>query len=219
MSPKPKKSKQPRPTKTTQKKGGAAKQAEGRKIVYPTPTTKLCIGDLAITVGQAKELLGWEEETDKNKFGAEYVRTLTKLYPKKVRCTNNVTNRPLYKSVLDSLKQEILRRKWHYNGEPVIIGRTGLVLNGQHTLLALILAALEVVERPDKWAEYWTTEPTLEKVIAFGVCEDDSVVNTMDTCKPRSLADVIYRSAYFADVAEKDRRIASRMASFAIKLA
>jgi hypothetical protein len=121
MSPKPKKSKQSKPA-ATQKKGGAAKQAEGRKTVYPTPTTKLCIDASALTASQAKGYLGWQEETDKNKFGADYVRELANLYPRKVRCINNVTNRPLTRSVLLTLKQEILRGKWQFNGESIIIG-------------------------------------------------------------------------------------------------
>lgn len=216
--PKPKSAKPRKSSKAPQKKGGAAGQAKGREVQYPDPKVKLCIDNKPVTVTLAKKLLGWEEETEKNKFGSDYVRELFKLYPKKVRCNNNVTNRPLYKAILLTLRQEILRRKWNFNGESVIIGKTGLILNGQHTLIALILAALEVAERPDKWAEYWTNEPTLDKLVVFGIDESDNVVNTMDTCKPRTLADVIYRSNYFAGVASKDRRIASKMADFAIRL-
>lgn len=204
--------KQSKSTKTAQKKGGAAAQAVGRKVLYPplkpNPTT----------VARAKELLGWEEETEENKFGATYVRELKGLYPTKVRCNNNVTNRPIYRNILLTLRQEILRGKWHFNGEPIIIGKTGLILNGQHTLLALILAGQEVVEHPEKWSKYWKSSPTIEKMVVFGVDETDNVVNTMDTCKPRSLADVIYRSSYFSGVAPNDRRIAARMTGFAVKL-
>ena len=217
--PKPR-SKQTESTKTVQKKGGAAAQAQGRKVMYPKPTTELRLvqNATALTVVGAKKILGWEEETEENKFGADYIRELVGLYSKKVRCTNNITNRPLTKSILLTLKQEILRKHWQYNGETIIIGCTGLVLNGQHTLIALVLAAAEIANRPDKWSNYWKVEPTVDKLIAYGVSEDDEIVNTMDTCKPRSLAEVMYRSAYFADVVHKDRKTAASMAAYAIKV-
>lgn len=183
-----------------------------RKVVYPKVTTEVMQGETAITLEDAKELLGWEE-TEGNEYNKElYVAT-----KQKVVFRNNVTNRPIYANVAYTLRQDILRGRWQLNGEPIIIGRTGLVLNGQHTLLALILANIEWEKNKEEWQDYWATPPTIEKVITSGVAEDDSVVNTMDTCKPRSLADVIYRSPFFSKLTGGERRTVSRLCEYAIR--
>jgi hypothetical protein len=115
-----------------------------------------------------------------------------------------------------ALRQEILNGRWQLNGEPIIIGSTGLVLNGQHTLIALITACQAYNSDPNAYPA-WDHEPTIDKVITVGISEEDSVVNTMDTGKPRSLADVIYRSSYFADVSKmSDHQKLSRVLDHAV---
>lgn len=197
------------------KKGKKQTAAPKRKVTYEKVTAKLCIADKSLTADQAKEMLGWEEETEKVKFGEEYL--LKDMRGKKVRCHYNVTNRPIYKTVLETLKQEILRQRWQFNGESIIIGRTALDLNGQHRLIALVLAVQEWEDNKEKW-ENWKSEPAIEVLVVFGVDESDKVVNTMDTCKPRSLADVIYRSAYFAHMPKRERIKVSRMADYAVRI-
>ncbi len=187
-----------------------------RPLLYEKVTSRICAGDKAITVQQAKELLGWQEETDKVKFGNSYL--VQDIKGNKVSCVHNVTNRPIYGNVLKSLIQEHLRRRWRLNGEPIIVGRTGLILNGQHTLISLILAAQEWEEDREKWAAYWTDEPTMEKLIVLGIDECDETVNTMDTCKPRSLFDVICRSSYFAGMGSSERRNCARSLDYAVRL-
>lgn len=168
-----------------------------------------------ITADQAKDWLGWQEESENIKFGGDYL--LTDRHEKKVRCHNNVTNRPLYRAIVDTLEHEIIHRHWNFNGEPIIIGKTGLILNGQHTLIALVLANQLWASAEGQFRHYWETAPTLDKLVVTGVDEDDRTVNTMDTCKPRSLADVIYRSEFFATMAEKDRKQVAKMTTYAIK--
>lgn len=185
-----------------------------RKVVYPEVTSEICLGETAITEEKAQALLGWLEE-DQVKFGSDYL--LKDLAGTKVRCENNVKNRPLYMGNVLAFKQEILRGRWRFNGEPIIVGRTGLLLNGQHTLISLVLAVQEWRKDPEKWPG-WKHEPTIDKLIVYGVDEDDEVVNTMDTCKPRSLADVIYRSEYFSALTGRDRRNAARSTDYAIRL-
>ncbi len=198
--------------KANKKKSTAAK----REVVYPKFRVKECVGDKALTVKDCKRLLDWEpEKKDKVKFSSNFL--FKDNYDTKIRCHNNVTNRPLYPAIVATLKQEHLRRRWRVNGEPIIIGKSGLVLNGQHTLISLILAAQEVEQQPDKWKEYWKDEPTMEKLVVFGVDESDETVNTMDTCKPRSLADVIYRSEFFAGMATNDRKAVARMTDYAVR--
>lgn len=206
-------SRKKRPAKRTTKKG--ATQGK-REILHSKPRCTVCVGEKSITVKQAKGLLGWEEETEDVKFGPDFL--LKDRRNNKIRCHFNIINRPLYKVVYQKLAQEHLRKRWYFNGEPIIVGVSGLLLNGQHTLISLVLAAQDWEANQEQWQAFWQTEPTMEKSIQYGVDESDKVVNTMDTCKPRTLADVFYRSAYFAKLKDKDRQRVARMAEHAIKL-
>lgn len=196
---------------TKRKKESTATQ---REVFYPNIVADVCVGETAITIDDAKELLGWEEAAD----GKTYCKEIFALSKLKVVLTKNVTNRPIYTSVVQTLKQEILRKRWVLNGEPIIVGKTGLVLNGQHTLIALVLACLEWESDPEHWTDYWPSSPTLEKIVVSGVDESDNTVNTMDTCKPRSLADVLYRSEYFSSLHSGERKVVAKMADYAIRL-
>jgi hypothetical protein len=188
---------------------------ESREVIYKEVLADVCVGDTAITADDAKELLGWEEVA-----GGElnYSKEIFSLAKKKVICRNNTINRTVYASVVLTLKQEILRRRWILNGEPIIVGKTGQLLNGQHTLLALILANQEWEADKERWAEYWETPPTIDKVVVSGIDEADQTVNTMDTCKPRSLVDVIGRSEYFSKLPEGEGRAIARLIDNAISL-
>jgi hypothetical protein len=189
-----------------------------REVLFPEVVTFECWGAHPITVEHAKDILGWEEESEGVKFKNKF--TLLDRNKKKIRLTHNVTNRPLYMSNVESLVQEILNRRWKLNGEPIIRGRTGLVLNGQHCLVALILAEQDRTSEAEKylWEEKWDGPVTMEKLVVCGIEETDEVVNTMDTCKPRSLADVIYRSEYFGRMDSESRKTASKMTDNAIRL-
>lgn len=181
--------------------------------VYPKISSKLCIGEKALTATQAKKLLGWTEEKG-DKF-SEWL--LLDYHKQKIQCYNNLSNRPLYRTNVLNLKQEILNGRWEFNGETIIIGEDGTILNGQHQLIALVLAFQEWEDTDDKWQEFWPTAPTLDKLLVTGVSEKDSVVNTMDTCKPRTLSDVIFRSPFFAKLPAKERRQASSQMEYALR--
>ena len=193
------------------KKTAKKTSQQQRKITYAKPTLELCD---KLSAKRAKELLGWEEETTE-KFEKDFL--FTDFHNRKIRCHNNVINRPLYLSILGALTQEILRKRWKLNGENRIIGESGAVLNGQHTFISLVLSVQQWKEDPSKFPE-WKTEPYVATSIMFGISESDDVVNTMDTCKPRTLADVIYRSPYFKSMEKKERRKASRVLEYAVKL-
>lgn len=208
------------PNSKSRKATAKAAKAADRKVEHPNIYTQVFLtGEPAgpITGDKAKELLGWEEEGEKDKFGNKHFSEVSKLYGVKIRCTNNITNRPINSGKLAELKQEHLRRRWRFNGEPIIIGRTGLVLNGQHTLVSLLLAIKEWHKHPESYPA-WESEPTCDKMIVFGVAEDDSTVNTMDTCKPRSLADIIYRAAYFKSLSSQQQKVASKLCEHAIRM-
>lgn len=216
----------PEPPKAEKPKGAKSKKVlptSNKSVLnvaalkYPQKSTEICEGETAMTQEKMKELLGWEAEPEVGeKFGDEYL--FKDLTGRKIRCNNNLRNRPLYMGLVDAYIQEHLRRRWRFNGEPIIIGTGGQVLNGQHTLISGVMAEQHRVgEQKLYWSDFWKTEVTVEKLIVYGVEPTDEVINTMDTCKPRSIADVIYRSEYFTGMKGKDRRVVSRMADYAIR--
>lgn len=216
MSPKAKKPQATSQKPSTSKPNTEPQSDSSRPVLYPEVKVQVFLGEDAMTCDVAKKLLGWAEETEHAPFEHDYL--LLDYSKHKVRCLNNVTNRPLYGNVVETLKQEHLRKKWTFNGEPIIVGKTGLLLNGQHTLVSLVLACQEWWERKDHWEDHWTTEPTMEKLVVFGVSEDDKTVNTMDTCKPRSLMDVVYRSEFCQGKNGAERKLFARICDYAIRL-
>lgn len=201
----------------------SAAQAATRPVVFPDYDVKLRLAaeGTAVTADYMKELLGWEEETEGGAaFGDEHVREVSALYGKKVRMLNNIHNRPIYPDVLRSLRQVILRKQWRMNGEPMIIGKTGLTLSMQHRGIALILARQEWKEGKQSlhWQSVWDTEPVLDTLIVYGIDESDETVNTLDTGKGRNETDVFYRSQFFADLPSSDRKVAARICHYAVKM-
>lgn len=185
------------------------KSPSGREIVYPQVKVTLRSGANPMTQSDAKKILGWTE-VDKDVL-------FTDLNGKRIACSNNVGNRPFSRANADTVQQQVLRQRWKLNGETMIIGESGLCLSVQHRLIGLILACQEWSLRPDKWP-LWTTEPTMDCILVFGISEDDATVNTLDTGKTRSLADVIYRSEYFKGMPSKDRKTVARMCDYAVRL-
>lgn len=184
-------------------------------------TTEVCVGETAIDVDKAKRLLGWRETE-----GKEFL--LKDHHGNKVVCDNNLTNRPLSKGNYDGLVQEHLRGKWRLNGEPIIVGDNGAILNGQHSLIALILASQILEDGSGHASEFRESTLsfsedtpdntlTMDKVIVYGIEEDDEIVNTMDTCKPRTLTDVVYRSDFSKGFNKADRKRFSRVLEFAVR--
>jgi hypothetical protein len=191
--------------------------ADHRKVVYDKYSVELKAGKNPLTVDDAKYLLGWQEEEVGQKFGSYYVKEVQWVLNRKIRCTKNVGNRPLDYVNLRKLIDTILEGHWRFNGEARIIGRTEIVLNGQHTFMALVCAAELWKKDPERWP-FWTKEPTIDTAMALGVLEDDEIINTMDTAKSRSLWEVIYRSPYFAMMPDKERKLAARMTESAIRV-
>lgn len=179
----------------TPAKNPTKKKDTGREVKYPEIDVRLSIGEQAIWVEQAKEILGWEEETDTSKFGEDYL--FKDELGNKIRCSNNCNNRPLDISWARKIAQDILRKHFKLNFETIIISLTALVISGQHRLIALILAH-QIWERDRKhWDEYWKEPPFIESLVVYGASEDPKVTRTIDNTKPRSLSDVFYTSGMF----------------------
>lgn len=206
--------------KTSEKKSSAPTLApspfpEGEKAGF-----FIARGDDAITAEQGKALLGWETEEGDGKGEFEHALPILDVHGKRFRCMKNLKNRRLTPGKVSALKQEQLNQNWEYNGEPIIIGDEGNVLNGQHTLIALVLADQEIKDGKNsaQWKKIWKTDISIDKLIIFGVSEADKVVNTLDTCNPRTLEDVLYRSAYFSSLTPNARHQATLILGKALKL-
>ncbi len=183
-----------------------------KRTPYPKPSAS--VGQLVSKT--AKEFLGWEPikrgKQKKNKKERFFSHKLCG----SVRLTKNLKNRYIYISVIKTLMQEILRGRWKLNGEPIIIGRHGSVLNGQHTMIALILATIEWNQNPERYP-FWKKPPFIDKIVITGINEDEGTINTMDTCKPRSLTDVLDHNKYFTDLVHQDRRLVAHLCDHAIR--
>jgi hypothetical protein len=161
------------------------------------------------TARHAKEYLGWTEVEE-----GHYL--LRDRRGKKIRCVNNLTNRPFIVSNMEKAKQELAHRNWQLNGETFIIGDKGSVIDGQHTMIGLVLLVQQWEDDPGS-LPHWGEEPYLCKLLVMGISEDDRVVNTINTGKPRSFSDVLFRSQYFEDLEPKERKTVSRITESAVR--
>ncbi len=171
----------------------------------------------------AETLLGWTtEDVAEQSYGDDYL--LIDNNNQKIRCLHNLSNRPFYGHLAEAWKLEILRKKWKLNGETIIIDKYGNVISGQHRLVGLILAIqewyLDQKKPTDKqvWSHFWTEPPCIDALVVFGIEGDDETVNTTDTGKPRTFADVIYRSEYFDGIPNSAKKVMSVTADWAVKL-
>lgn len=187
------------------------------KVLYPEASVRKYTGKQALNQEDAMKYLGWTVEGDDEDFGDNY--DLRNVEGKKVRVMNNVLNRKLRPNRIAALRQEILRKNWRFNGQTIVIGKEGHVLDGANQMVALVISGEEWDQKTSVvWRENWKTKPVIEKLVALGVGEDDETANTMDTGDPRTLADVFYRSQYFRDIATKQRNQLSRGLSYATQL-
>jgi hypothetical protein len=162
-------------------------------------------------------MLGWQEESENIKFDTANPHHITDTKQRKIRLNNNLINRPIVLSNVASLQQEILCKRWHLNGDTIIIGEYGSIINGQHSLVALVFANQVWEDKKGQYGHLWPTAPVMEKLVVYGISEKDAVINTVDTTKPRTLADVIFRSPYFESLKQSDRRKVSKIADYAVR--
>lgn len=87
--------------------------------------------------------------------------------------TKNSRNRPISENAVAKYTQQIKEGRWIDNGQAIIFGKSGQLLNGQHRLLAIVRA-----------------NKSIETTVTFGV--EDEAFDTIDDCNTRSLADVLH---------------------------
>lgn len=191
------------------------KVQQDRPVRYPEVAATVASGENALSQEKLKDLLGWQKETEEVKFGPDY--HLTDRNGAKVRLANSTHNRGFDQRLGEKYMYEHLNKRWMVNGEPRILGKYGEVISGQHSMSGAVLAEQERLKDP-RWQENWPEPVTMSTIVVVGIEETDDVVNTVDTGKPRSLADTIYRSAYFSDLAPADRKKASSLCQWGIRL-
>lgn len=198
----------------------AKDEAPERKVLYPEVDVRVCYGDHALTLVNAKELLGWEEvdgkEWDFIVTGAKY----GSLADKKIRCVYNIDNRPFKFPGAEKYAQDMLNKYWKENGESIVIGKTGKILSGQHRLIGFVLAChLWDGPQNEHWKTIWPEQPTLPAILVYGVGEDRETVRTIDNVMPRSLVDILFMDPeLFGKKSSEQRTELAKMIDYSIRL-
>ncbi len=89
----------------------------------------------------------------------------------------NTQNRAISSRVASKYSMAMRRGEWQSNGQPLVIGKDGTLLDGQHRLTAII-----------------NSETTQRMLVVSGV--DNTVADTIDTGKPRSPGDALGMAGY-----------------------
>lgn len=200
-------------------KDGKAKVPD-KPPIYPEIELFKAVGEDAVTHEQAKTLVGWQTESDyiaeqmalnpgatADRFKwSEGEYALIDFEKNKVRLLKSTRNRYITRALLDQYAQEHLNRRWRINGETIVIGNYEEVLSGQHRLCSVIIAYQMWKAKTAMYEEKWPTPPTMECLIVYGIDEHDDTVNTLDTGKPRTLPEVLYRSDYFKGLPPGQRK-------------
>ena len=207
-----------------------------REAIYTTHQVNgidIPLESLTLTSEIAMELLDWEDE---EVYRVRKLKENPKLKPEsvgygenfllkdvgglKINCWNNIKNREFDPRWCQKIVQDILNRHWRFNGESIVIGKTGLVISGQHRLIGLILAAQEWEEGKNKhhWREVWPEVPTIQACVWTGIEEDQKTVNTIDNTRPRHESDAVYTSDIFSDLEPGEKKLCSRMLGKALNL-
>lgn len=206
---------------------GVADERTGsdRPVVYPEPVVKeyrrVPDGDFSLTAADARDILGWEEETEDVKFGEDHVRCLLPLVGRKVRLVHNTRNRPIDVPWLLTLRQEHLNRRWRMNWETIVVSKTRQVNSGQHRLISLVLAELERLrdlQDERHWVKNWPGPVTMESLVVFGAEEDDETFRTLNCGRAMSYSDVLFRSSLLARFEPDRREKLAKAIDFAVRV-
>ena len=213
------------------------KLARGREVIHPVLTVcgiPIPREKLRITAADIGEILGWETEAeysarmvkenpgtkpDKWKFESAQAKSLiaklgleviTDENGENVVMWDNLGNRKLELPYANKIAQDILSKSWRFNGETIIVGRTGISLSLQKRGVGLIFAAQRWRKNPEIYPA-WAEEPWIEAIIVRGIEETEDTIQTLDNTRPRTEADTIYTSEIFAGLPSREKDECSRM--------
>lgn len=97
---------------------------------------------------------------------------ITPEWAQKILNDNNIHNRPLANHNVNRLVRAMTRGRWKLNGDTICFGKSGVLLDGQHRLWAVVITGM-----------------TIQSLIVEGL--DDDVFDTIDTGKRRTGADTL----------------------------
>jgi hypothetical protein len=89
----------------------------------------------------------------------------------------NENNRNLRRSNSESIRDDILSGRWHFNGESIVVSDTGVLLDGQHRCSAVML-----------------TGHGIQVSLVFGAKEESRF--TIDIGSPKSAANFLHMKGY-----------------------
>jgi len=90
---------------------------------------------------------------------------------------HNIQNRPMKNPHSEQIRRKILKGEWGLNGQPIILGKSGRLLDGQNRLFAIL-----------------NSGKTVQSMVVWNI--DDIYFKTIDLGKPRTGADVLYSMGY-----------------------
>ena len=227
---------QPTPAPATQAPQAQPSANNQPAVKHPELKVLRCWGDKAITAAQAAstDLLMLETEDDyiaraakeggvtaeqARKAGTRLDRwTFQDVDVGKVICWNSTHNRFVDMDVVRGKVQDLLTRNWAgptaipgetVNGQPIIVGRDGQIIDGNKSLIAVWLAQREWRRNPERWDKLWPKEqypdgPLLETLLVLGVSNHPRVVQTIDNTQSRSEADTFFTTGIAGKVLGKD---------------
>lgn len=227
--------KRPAPRRPADSLGKVSKNgkpaAPKRKAGAVKVETVVYQGEKALTVEQAKELIGWKIVGYAPKKGSaeKPEDALHKFHLRdtdgnKVFLVNNATNRPIRPGLYKRYISEVLRSKWYLNGETIVFDENGMCTNGQHRLIAFVLAEEIRRKDPKRYAKYgWggpgtKSELRMEVIVVRGISSAPEVLDTQNLGQKQTGGDVIYRRDFFKDEIDSKRRKLSNILSGATRL-
>lgn len=99
-----------------------------------------------------------------------YIKTITPEYASRLMAHNNL-NRPVNRLTVEDYKTQIQKGLWRLNGEPILISDDGVLLDGQHRLIAVQETGLSITS-----------------VVVEGINKE--FFSTIDTGRIRTIADI-----------------------------
>lgn len=90
-------------------------------------------------------------------------------------------NRRVSQGLVDKYAADMAEGRWLANGQTIVMGKSGLILDGQHRLLAIVKANM-----------------TVPMIVVSGV--DDEAFKTIDTGRSRTVSDVLHVMGYPSNV-------------------
>lgn len=125
---------------------------------------------------ERRRMKAWLDEriaASKKRPSAEVVTLTPALAGLLVEESRNPVNRPFGRYNLETLKADVANKRWEFNGESIVISKTGLLLDGQHRCATVIATGIPI-----------------ETVIVFG--PRDEARYTIDIGKPKTAANFLH---------------------------